>query len=33
MHEHKGAIYYFCSEVCRNRFKEDPKKHRGLVAS
>src|SRR6476469_7946279 len=25
-HEHKGQTYYFCSQHCLNRFKEDPEK-------
>ena len=26
---HKGDIYYFCSESCKNHFDNDPEKYAG----
>lgn len=25
--EYEGDIYYFCSEVCKNKFENDPEKY------
>jgi YHS domain-containing protein len=27
--EHMGKTYYFCSEMCKKKFEEDPMKHMG----
>ncbi len=26
-YEHKGQVFYFCSDMCLNKFKEDPEKY------
>ena len=25
--EHEGVVYYFCAQVCKDRFLADPKRH------
>ena len=25
--EHEGRIYYFCADVCRDKFESNPKKY------
>lgn len=30
-YEYRGKIYYFCAEVCRNRFESNPDKYKEMA--